>query len=102
MNQRILLFTMSCTICLEDESTDWILIMKCSHEFHQGCIMRWYKKQHTCPMCRSEITLKYIKKKESYNPKITKIIEEIPDGTLEERIEEIMNQLSNIYPFLRW
>ena len=30
-----------------------LIRLACSHEFHRGCFLKWYKKQGTCPLCRT-------------------------------------------------
>ena len=43
----------SCSICLEEyEKEDDIIILKCSHIYHDKCIMGWLNKDISCPMCR--------------------------------------------------
>ncbi|KAL3529734.1 hypothetical protein ACH5RR_009056 [Cinchona calisaya] len=43
----------SCLICLENLVTGLQAIqLPCSHIFHEDCIMRWFKQNHMCPLCR--------------------------------------------------
>jgi hypothetical protein len=59
-----------CAICLHSDDEQWKL--SCTHEFHARCIKTWFKKETTCPMCRTEIpqneqrmiTIKLTKKEE--------------------------------------
>jgi hypothetical protein len=44
----------TCTICLnnfEDDDQCYILPY-CSHKFHTKCIINWFRKGSTCPICR--------------------------------------------------
>ncbi|KAL1562403.1 RING-type E3 ubiquitin transferase [Salvia divinorum] len=43
-----------CSICLEEfgGGGGGVLRMPCSHYFHGGCIERWLKSSHYCPLCR--------------------------------------------------
>ena len=48
-----------CSICLEQ--TNETVSINCKHKFHKGCITEWITRGHrTCPLCRSEISLKTI------------------------------------------
>jgi len=42
-----------CHICLEPLSIDKKL--RCGHTFCRRCIVSWYLKENTCPMCRQNI-----------------------------------------------
>ena len=43
-----------CTICLNSLSSDEVYnIPECSHIFHTNCIIPWFRKNSTCPCCRS-------------------------------------------------
>lgn len=41
-----------CSICMETKSNSMTL---CHHSFCYECINKWYKKNNSCPMCRSPI-----------------------------------------------
>ncbi|KAG6420438.1 hypothetical protein SASPL_116965 [Salvia splendens] len=43
-----------CSICLEEFGGGGgrVLRMPCWHYFHGGCIERWLKSSHYCPLCR--------------------------------------------------
>ena len=42
-----------CSICLEEyNSTTKICILPCGHIHHKKCILEWYKKDKSCPICR--------------------------------------------------
>ena len=46
----------TCNICLENfEVGNVLLILECSHEFHEKCIITWLKTNNTCPICRHEL-----------------------------------------------
>ncbi|XP_042422981.1 E3 ubiquitin protein ligase RIE1-like [Zingiber officinale] len=43
----------SCSICLEDFVVEvCVLIMPCSHAFHETCLKKWLGRSHSCPLCR--------------------------------------------------
>tara|TARA_B100001057_G_C22221731_1_gene708527 strand:+ start:224 stop:559 length:336 start_codon:yes stop_codon:yes gene_type:complete len=43
-----------CSICCgEISSTQGRYITKCNHEYHLECILPWFMKTTTCPLCRS-------------------------------------------------
>lgn len=46
-----------CCICFEEYHRGMVMkTLKCNHVIHYPCILRWYQKASTCPMCRCEIT----------------------------------------------
>jgi hypothetical protein len=49
---------MTCSICLEDQMTDPIILPNCKHAFCRQCLREWhafekFKKETTCPTCCS-------------------------------------------------
>ncbi|XP_039020508.1 E3 ubiquitin-protein ligase RNF126-like [Hibiscus syriacus] len=45
-----------CMVCLEELRFGFEASrMPCSHLFHGGCIERWLKQSHYCPICRFEM-----------------------------------------------
>ena len=43
----------SCAICLESRGfREYYLQLKCKHSFHQKCIVKWFKRSVSCPICR--------------------------------------------------
>jgi hypothetical protein len=47
--------TDTCSICIEPFIGDPTIVLHCSHLFHQNCIIKWFKTELTCPLCRSSI-----------------------------------------------
>jgi len=45
-----------CSICLEEEKES-IVKLNCDHLFHKDCIKDWLKRELSCPVCRSNISL---------------------------------------------
>ena len=43
-----------CTICMDDVKRRFIL--PCGHVFHRKCIRKWLDDNHTCPICRQDVT----------------------------------------------
>lgn len=49
-------YKQSCAICQNDyKKKDNILLLPCSHSFHQDCIKPWFKKNINCPNCRNDV-----------------------------------------------
>ncbi|EQC35060.1 hypothetical protein SDRG_07298 [Saprolegnia diclina VS20] len=42
-----------CAICLDPLGADASLSTACGHTFHETCLVRWFKNETTCPLCRS-------------------------------------------------
>lgn len=43
----------SCVICFEDyKKEDKIVLLKCSHIYHEKCITDWLNNDISCPLCR--------------------------------------------------
>jgi hypothetical protein len=43
--------TNECSICMEKFNNDRINI-PCGHNFHSKCILDWFEKDMSCPICR--------------------------------------------------
>lgn len=44
-----------CCICLDKNTNPWVTT-RCSHSFHQECIVNWTRNNRaTCPICRSNL-----------------------------------------------
>ena len=42
-----------CTICISDVEINKLMIrLDCNHVFCRECIIKWFEKKVTCPMCR--------------------------------------------------
>lgn len=45
-----------CMVCLEELSVgSEVARMPCSHVYHDGCIVKWLRESHMCPLCRFEM-----------------------------------------------
>ena len=42
-----------CPICLEDLATDPTVVLECGHSYHGVCAALWFRKNPSCPVCRS-------------------------------------------------
>ena len=44
----------TCSICLNEfgEDEQCHCLDECNHKFHTKCIINWFRKASTCPMCR--------------------------------------------------
>jgi len=42
-----------CPICLEDLDKEPTVALECEHEFHGVCAALWFRRNPTCPVCRS-------------------------------------------------
>ncbi|KAK1260304.1 RING-H2 finger protein ATL5 [Acorus gramineus] len=59
----------ACPICLErlDSEKDETMIITrapCGHMFHRNCIISWFKRKRTCPMCRFKMKTTFRIKKD--------------------------------------
>lgn len=52
-----------CSICLDNlYSEDTLkkpITLNCGHKFHPDCLYKWISKNHTCPLCRTKIAVKF-------------------------------------------
>jgi hypothetical protein len=49
----------SCSICLNNFiMNDELYLLQCEHLFHKKCLLKWFKKKQTCPICRHDIKKK--------------------------------------------
>ena len=47
-----------CCICLDKfNENDELIVLKCNHRFHTKCIINWFEKELTCPLCRKKVEL---------------------------------------------
>jgi len=44
--------TQLCAICIDDETNNIHVQLKCGHEYHKKCIETWFKNRLDCPCCR--------------------------------------------------
>ena len=46
----------TCAICIEPFSSKHTnIILDCGHKFHSACIISWFEKELTCPICRKPV-----------------------------------------------
>ena len=45
-----------CSICL-DEKNESVVKLNCGHLYHKDCVKDWLRRELSCPVCRSNITL---------------------------------------------
>ena len=38
-----------CSICLDNGD---LITLKCKHNFHEKCIVKWMENNYNCPLCR--------------------------------------------------
>lgn len=43
----------TCSICYE-KIDEQMIILKCKHEYHVDCILKWFEQQKRCPYCRCD------------------------------------------------
>ncbi len=57
----------TCSICLNEfeENDQCHCLDECNHKFHTKCIVSWFRKASTCPMCRDN-TVEEIKEIPAY------------------------------------
>ncbi|CAN7038957.1 unnamed protein product [Brassica rapa subsp. trilocularis] len=45
-----------CPVCLTKlSSAESRMELQCSHVFHRDCVIKWLKKNPSCPICRTNI-----------------------------------------------
>jgi E3 ubiquitin-protein ligase DOA10 len=45
-----------CSICMKDyDVNDKVLTTPCSHNYHQNCVLDWFRKSNKCPICKFKI-----------------------------------------------
>jgi len=48
-----------CSICHDNfKKGDEIIVLKCGHVFHEGCMRRWDQNKPNCPLCRKRVVPK--------------------------------------------
>ncbi|CAM0884680.1 unnamed protein product [Alopecurus aequalis] len=60
VNTGIMAASAECCVCMEDlaapkDSSDDTVMLPCSHLFHSSCLLPWFHKESTCPMCRRDM-----------------------------------------------
>lgn len=56
---QVLIYITPCPICLEKKK-DPILLSCCQNMFCGQCVLRWFQKNSSCPICRRQITSDHI------------------------------------------
>lgn len=51
-----------CSICLDDIKKNQESKTVCNHKFHKECLNTWLKTHNTCPLCRTSIADKKVKR----------------------------------------
>merc|ERR1719188_978834 len=45
-----------CCFCLEEyDEKQAIIVTPCRHTMHRGCLEKWLRKSHFCPICRGDL-----------------------------------------------
>ena len=44
--------TTSCAICMDELSQIDLMVTRCGHQFHSGCMITHLRKKDDCPLCR--------------------------------------------------
>lgn len=57
----------NCSICL-DKKTYSLIILQCTHTFHEKCLLEWTKQNIVCPLCRQSIITYTIQKTKKSKP----------------------------------
>tara|TARA_Y100000385_G_C12908347_1_gene557285 strand:+ start:87 stop:635 length:549 start_codon:yes stop_codon:yes gene_type:complete len=44
----------NCVICKDKyKEEEFIIKLNCNHIFHKKCLVKWFEKDNTCPLCRN-------------------------------------------------
>jgi hypothetical protein len=84
----------SCGICQDDvteEERETLLELPCKHVYHKDCILPWFEKSNTCPICRSEFEAKEIHPSIIQNVDASGANESVSGGI--EGVEEMEGQM---------
>jgi|UniRef100_A0A6C0AK59 hypothetical protein len=54
--------TNECIICLE-KITYGRAVLNCGHHFHSTCVLKWFERNLTCPMCNQQFVWEWVGKK---------------------------------------
>ena len=46
-----------CSICLNNETAEKIMVAPCGHSFHEECMVKWLEIKLICPMCRKSLPI---------------------------------------------
>jgi E3 ubiquitin-protein ligase RNF115/126 len=47
-----------CSVCMDDvHLDDEVVVLPCTHWFHEACASAWLSEHNTCPICRTGITI---------------------------------------------
>ena len=47
---------LDCSICLEkSKRTEKVVVLGCTHAFHNHCLTTWFAEHTTCPLCRFDL-----------------------------------------------
>ncbi|MCL7038166.1 hypothetical protein MKW94_012167 [Papaver nudicaule] len=49
-----------CSVCLQDMNGGGggggdAVVLKCWHTFHEKCMLEWFRRKPTCPLCRHDV-----------------------------------------------
>ncbi len=45
-----------CIICMENFQNDkYTIRLECKHFFHKECVVQWFTKNASCPICRRKV-----------------------------------------------
>ena len=42
-----------CPVCISDVSGENVVELDCKHIFHATCLIEWYRRSPSCPVCRA-------------------------------------------------
>ncbi|EHA8590984.1 hypothetical protein COCNU_scaffold029518G000030 [Cocos nucifera] len=49
----------TCAVCLDEIGTEWMQAVEllCNHRFHMDCTRIWLRRNKSCPLCRSNLSI---------------------------------------------
>lgn len=81
----------SCVICFE-QSTKLSHTLPCDHTFHADCIIDWFRRSSTCPLCRAGGVDAY-KVPRSYAERYEQIVSYVRQHNAPRRISDMVKRI---------
>ena len=53
-------YKVDCSICFENNDSNFVVFTKCNHYFHYACLKEWFKVHTNCPLCRLHVNTNFV------------------------------------------